>query len=85
MGVSGRAMLDAIVAGQHDPKVLAELAGMAITGQARATAASVERTHQTSPLLYPGAHYSHKLIVSMKLWLTLMRKLLNTAPLLELL
>ncbi len=26
MGVSGRAMLDAIVAGQHDPQVLAELA-----------------------------------------------------------
>ena len=75
MGVSGRAMLDAIVAGQHDPKVLTELAGMAITGQARATAASVERTHQTPSLLYPSAHYSPRLTAWMKLWLTLMRKL----------
>jgi predicted molibdopterin-dependent oxidoreductase YjgC len=54
MGVSGRAMLDAIVAGQHDPQMLAELAGMAITEQARATTASVERTHQTPPSLYFG-------------------------------
>ncbi len=85
MGVSGRAMLDAIIAGQNDPQVLSELALMTTSRQTRATAASDERTAETLTSLYSGAHCSPKLIVWMKLLLALMRKLLNTAPLLNLL
>ena len=43
MGVSGRAMLEALMAGQRDPKVLAELARGANARQARCAGGGADR------------------------------------------
>jgi transposase len=41
LGVSGRAMLNALIGGTHDPEILAELAEVKIDPQAAGLASSV--------------------------------------------
>ncbi len=53
-GVSGRSMLDALVAGQRDPKTLAQLARRTAAGQDPGAGGGVHRALRAPPPVPPG-------------------------------